>query len=336
MKKINKFVLVLMVIMISVSLIACSSGTKTPDKPAGEQKPAATKIKATIGTGGSGGVFYVLGAGMADIINQKSSKINLTAQSTAATTETLNLISTGQIDLGFSLYDTAYFATIGQREYTKKLDNITLVMFGHVGLYTPVTFADTPYKTFEDLKAVSNKIPISPGALGKVLGTEAMKPWGINLSDKPSALSFTEMADGLKNGTIPVATYHGAHPASSVMDMAATKPIRIISQTEESMKKILEANPYWVRAVIPGGMYKGQDTDAITFGTPYCIVAKKDAPAEVVTEFLDILLANNPDLIKIHAEGKWYTKDHASYQNAPMFPYHPAAEKYLKEKGIIK
>lgn len=317
---------ILLVFLLSISLIAGCGGAKKDGA-----KPVAKK-KFTLGTGGSGGVFYVLGAGMADIVNRNTTTMSITAQSTAATTESLNLISTGQLDFAFSLYDVAYFAQIGQREYKKKLENIRLVMFGHVGLFTPVVFQESPVKTIGDLKGKTS--PHSPGSLGKVLMGEAFKPWGVPIPAKPSALSYTEMAAALKDGTIDVMNYHGAHPASSIMDVSTVKPIRILSQTEETLKQILKDNPYWIRATIPGKMYKGQDTDAITYGTPYCIVVNKNVPDEAVTQFLDIMLKN--DLSKIHPEGKWYDKNHASYKNPPMVPYHPAAEKYLKEKGIIK
>ena len=326
MSKMKTWGAILLVFLISVSLIAgCGGAKKDGAKP-------VTKKKYTLGTGGSGGVFYVLGAGMADIVNRNTTTMSITAQSTAATTESLNLISTGQLDFAFSLYDVAYFAQIGQREYKKKLENIRLVMFGHVGLFTPVVFQESPVKTIADLKGKTS--PHSPGSLGKVLMEEAFKPWGVPVPPKPSALSYTEMAAALKDGTIDVMNYHGAHPASSIMDVSTVKPIRVLSQTEDSMKKILKDNPYWIRAIVPGKMYKGQDTDALTYGTPYCIVVNKNVPDEVVTQFLDIMLKN--DLSKIHPEGKWYDKNHASYKNPPMVPFHPAAEKYLKEKGIIK
>ena len=96
---------------------------------------------------------------------------------------------------------------------------------------------------------------------------------------------------------------------------------------EDSLKKILKDNPYWIPATVPGKMYKGQDTDALTYGTPYCIVVNKNVPDEVVTQFLDIMLKN--DLSKIHPEGKWYNKNHASYKNTPMVPFHPAALGWL-------
>ncbi len=325
MKKPQRWLLLLIVFMVSISLVACSSSASKDSKP-------APKKKYTLGTGGSGGVFYVLGAGMADIVNRSSKTMSVTAQSTAASTENLNLISQGQLHFAFSLYDVAYFASIGKREYTKPLADIRLVMFGHVGLFTPVVFKDSSVKTIADLKGKNS--PHSPGSLGKVLMEAAYKPWGVPMPAKPSALSYTEMAAALKDGTIDVANYHGAHPASSVMDIATVKPIRILTQTEETLKQILTEHPYWIRATIPAKMYNGLDADVLTYGTPYVIVCNKNVPDEAVTEFLDVLLKN--DLSKIHPEGKWYDKNHASYKEKVVVPYHPAAEKYLKTNGIIK
>ncbi len=290
--------------------------------------------RAAFGTGNSGGVFYILGAGMADLVNKNSKALELTAQSTSGTTENLNLVNAGEIGFGFTVYDTAYFAYIGGREYEgkRKLENLRLVMMGHVGLHQSVVFADSPYKSMADLKGKT--IPTSPGVAAFLLDQASWKPWGIEVvKGKSPILSYSEQTTAMKDGTLQVANYNMAFPASTIMDLASTKPIRILSQTEETMAAILKEHPYWLRGVIPANTYAGQTEEAISIGFPYAIVTNKDMPDEAVRDFLSVCFAN--DLSAIHPDGRFYGPRNKNYTAKPLVPYHPAAEAFLKEKGMF-
>ncbi|CAK7005121.1 MAG: hypothetical protein DELT_00202 [Desulfovibrio sp.] len=296
---------------------------------------AQAKKRVAFGTGNSGGVYYILGAGMADLVNKNSKVVEVTAQSTSGATENLNLVNAGEIAFGFTTYDAAYFAFTGGREYTgkRKLENIRLLMMGHMGLHASVVWADSPYKSFADLKGKT--VPTSPGVAAFVLDQATFKPWGIEIArGKSPILSYSEQTTALKDGTIPVGNYNMAHPASGILDLASTKPIRILSQTEETMAAILKEHPYWQRGVIPAGTYTGQKEDAVTIGFPYAIVVSKDVPDAVVRDFMRVCFEN--DLKVIHPDGRYYVPTNPGYANAPLVPFHPAAEAYLKELGALK
>ncbi|SBV99335.1 putative TRAP transporter solute receptor, TAXI family [uncultured delta proteobacterium] len=295
---------------------------------------AQAATRTAFGTGNSGGVFYILGAGMADLINKNSKELELTAQSTSGTTENLNLVNANEIGFGFTVYDTAYFAYTGGREYEgkRKLENLRLVMMGHVGHHQTVVFADSPYKSMADLKGET--IPTSPGVAAFLLDQASWKPWGIDVvKGKSPILSYSEQTTAMKDGTIKVANYNMAYPASTIMDLATTKPIRILSQTEETMAAILKEHPYWLRSVVPANTYSGQTEDAVNIGFPYAIVCSKDMPDAAVRDFLRVCFAN--DLSAIHPDGRYYSKDNKNYTAKPLVPYHPAAEAFLKEQGLF-
>ena len=302
---------------------------------AGGAAEAATRTRTTFGTGNSGGVYYILGAGMADLINKGSANVEVTAQSTSGTTENLNLVNAGELGFGFTVYDSAYFAYIGEREYKgkAKLENLRLLMMGHVGAHASVVWGDSAYKTMGDLKGKT--IPTSPGVAAFLLDQAAFKPWGVEMvKGKVPILSYSEQTTAMKDNTIPVGNYNMAHPASAILDLASAKPLRLLGQTEETMAAILKEHPYWVKAVIPGGTYAGQAEDVMTIGFPYAVVVNKDMPDAAVRDFMRICFEN--DLSKIHPDGKFYSHDNTSYVSKPLVPYHPAAEAYLKEKGLVK
>ncbi|MGE4528941.1 MAG: TAXI family TRAP transporter solute-binding subunit [Rhodospirillaceae bacterium] len=300
-----------------------------------EAAAAGAKTRAAFGTGNSGGVYYIMGAGMADLINKGSKVLEVTAQSTSGSTENLNLVNAGEIGFGFTTYDTAYFAYVGGREYTgkRKLENLRLLMMGHVGKHASVVWADSPYKTYGDLKGKT--IPTSPGVAAFLLDQASFKPWGVDIvKGKAPILSYSEQTTALKDGTTPVGNYNMAHPASAVLDLASTRPVRLLSQTEETMAAIIKEHPYWIRSVIPAGTYAGQTEDSVTIGFPYAIVVSKDMPDEAVRDFIRICFAN--DLRTIHPAGAYYSPDNPSFSPKPLVPYHPAALAYYKEIGLIK
>jgi TRAP transporter TAXI family solute receptor len=296
---------------------------------------AQDKVRTIFGTGNSGGVYYILGAGMGDIINKNSKILDVTAQSTSGTTENLNLVNTGEFGFGFTVYDSAYFAYIAGREYEgkPKMENIRILMMGHVGMHASVVWADSSYKSLGDFKGM--KVPTSPGVAAYLLDYATYKPWGIELpKGKTPILSYTDQTTALKDGNIPVGNYNMAHPASTILDLASSKPVRLLGQTEESMAAILKEHPYWIKAVIPKGTYNGQEQDVITIGFPYAIVVNKDMPDAAVREFLKLCFEN--DLKAIHPDGRYYSLSNKDYPAEPLVPYHPAAKKYLQEVGLLK
>lgn len=301
---------------------------------------AAKKYRMKIGTGNSGGVFYVLGAAMADVITKKSETMEMTAQATTATSENLAFTNTHELDFGFSLFDVAHCAFTGTREYEKigRLDNLRVVVMGHIGINTQTVFKDSPLQTLGDLAKGKYVIPVSPGYTGFLLVKAALYGWDVELNPKAPVLTYTEMATALKDRTIDVMAYHGAHPSSSMYDVASVKPIRVLGHTPETLAKILKEYPYYVEAKVPGGMYNGVDEDVLAFGTPYCIVCHKDTPDDAVVEFIKILF--EADWTEYHTAGSYYKADNVFYKqlyvdsDAKLIPFHPAAQKYLESLGI--
>lgn len=330
-KHLGKISFVVCVITLAASLSLAAPGSVY----------AATKTRMTIGTGNSGGVFYVLGAAMANVITKQSDLIELTAQATTATTENLNFVNSNNLDFGFSLFDVAHCAYTGTREYESvgKLKNLRVVVLGHVGLNTATVFKKSSIKSIGDLKPGKHVIPCSSGYTGFLLAETALYGYGLKLPKNAPVLSFTEMVSALKDNTIDVMIYHGAHPASSIFDAASAFPIRILGHTPESLARIFEKYPYYVKATIPAGMYTGQETDIITFGTPYAIVCHKDAPDDVVLEFIKVVFST--DWAAYHESGSYYTAKNAFYKDLyvdnpvkTMIPFHPAAKAYLESLGI--
>lgn len=288
--------------------------------------------RLAIGTGGSGGVFYVLGAGMANLVTDSESDMTLSAQATAATEENLRMVQNGDLDFAFSVYDAAVDAYNGEGDYPNKYDNLRLVMPGHNGYLHFMTRKGTGIEGFEDFEG--KRVGTSPGYVGEKLVTAAVSPYGLTGDDiDMTALSFTEMGDGLRNKTLDVASVTAGLPGSSVVELKASlNDLEFISQTEEGQKKLVEEYPYWVPATIKKDVYDTKD-DIRTFAAPYVIVANKDVSNEAVQKFADVIYSNPENIEAIHAEGSNYTLDNPMFDQDPLLPFHDGMDEYLKNKG---
>ncbi|MBB6454574.1 hypothetical protein HNQ94_003063 [Salirhabdus euzebyi] len=312
----KKILMMLFVMMLAVVATACNEVERR-----------------SIGTGGSGGVFYVVGAGMGNIVTNNSDSIELTAQSTAATTENLNLVDSGDLDFGFGVYDAAIEAYNGEGAYDRKYENLRLVLAGHGGYQHIIVRDDSDIQSIEDFEG--KRIGIPPGNIGEKLAKATVEAYGLTLDDlEVVPLSFAEMSTGLKDENLDAAFVFAGIPASTIIELGTSLDIRFISQTDEGLDRLVEAYPYWFKATIPGSDYD-VDEDIKTFLAPYVVFANKDVPDDVVSEFIDITFTHNDELVEVHPEGQHYTGNNDFYNSEALLPYHPGAEEYYKENNII-
>lgn len=337
----------LAVILAAATVLTACGGTSSPgtdSSGAGNGAAAETGEKSggknsyTMLTGSSGAQYFTFGTAMANEINNKSKKINVTALTSNGVSEVINMVQSGEADFGFITYDTGYMAATNQREYKDgpKYDNIRVAMLGHTGVKTIVVWDDSPYQTIGELKDA--RLSCASGTSAYALDSAAYGAWGVEIPDNVTTMGYGEMAQAMKDGVIDVANAHGPNPSSYIMEMISAKPIRILGQTEETLKTILDAHPEWVRAEIPAGTYEGIDEDVLSFGNFSCIICRKDIPDEDVKEFLDIVFGM--DLTTLYAYGDSWGYNNENYESAfannDVFPFHPGAREWLTEQGLIK
>ena len=156
---------------------------------------------------------------MANEINNKSEKINITALTANGVSEVINMVQTNEADFGFVTYDTGYMAATNQREYEggAKYDNIRVVMLGHTGVKTIVVWADSPYQTIADLKGA--RLATASGTSAHALDSAAYGAWGVEIPENVATMGYGEMAQAIKDGTIDVVNAHGPNPSSYIMEM---------------------------------------------------------------------------------------------------------------------
>jgi uncharacterized protein len=302
-----------------------------------KEAAAASKTRISILTGGSGGVFYIIGAGMAKVVNQRIPSLEATAQATAATVENIELINAGKGDFATAIYDRVYMAYHGTDAYEgKPRPNLRLGLGGHFGAWHLVTLSDSSIKTPADMKG--KKMAISPMRGAYEMMGHLVGPHGINKEDyKLIPMSYSEMVVALKDRTIDAGLFIAGTPVSSVVDLSTTHSIRFIKLTEEDVANFIKKVPCYYRFVIPANTYKGQTADYLTVAGAYILLVSSKVSDEIGYSVAKTILESTEDLIAIHPDGKYWGPKHPLYSEVPpKIPYHPGTARYLKEKGLIK
>ncbi len=295
--------------------------------------PAAGRTQfISIGTGGTGGIYYPYGGGVAEIWTKYVKDVRAVAEVTGASVENVKLADKGETVIGEVMGDVAVAGYEGLSKFKGKKHNILSMAIMYPNLLQVVTLKKSGITNIEQIKG-RNISSGSPGSGTNFMAETVFKALGIPLdSYKDSRLSFTESANALRDGTIEVGVWSVGPGTSSILDLATTHDIHIISFTPEQRKKILAANAEYSEVDLAGGVYRGVDEPVPTIGVWNVMICQKSLDTNLVYELVKALYANNAYLVKIHPSAAYTTPDNA-VKYSPI-PLHPGTIKYLKEKGV--
>ncbi len=294
-----------------------------------------TEAKAkfiSVATGGTGGVYYPYGGGLAEIWTRHVPGVQAVAEVTGASVENTRLVNRGESLIGEIMNDVAYQAYYAEERFKGKPQKILAMFQMYPHHYHVVALKGSGVKTIYDIKGKR----VSVGAPGS--GTEfktnlVFKALGISYNDfKVHRLSFTENANALKDGTIDVGIWDVAAPTSSVMDLATTRDIVLISFSDEDIKKIVETYPFYSPFIMPPGIYKGQDYPVKNPSVWNTVICNPDVSEDLVYKLVKAVFQHKDYLEKIHPFAKYTTPENAI--NASPIPLHPGAIKYYRELGL--
>lgn len=286
-----------------------------------------------MGTAGTSGTYYVVGAAMGASVNKNSNKVNVIVQPTKGSIENLNLANTNDIQLGFSNSDGVYWAATGTGNYVKtgKL-NIKAVMNLYRSQGQMITRKGVGIKTYGDLRG--KKVNIGPSGQTVVeISKAVLRAYGIDPEKDitPFYLAVDEGLSKLKDGEIDASFFSAAAPTAGVVNIASTTAIQLVDIDESILTKVCETYPFYNNGLIPAGTYKGQDTDIRVIEMVTELFASSAVPDAAIYEFVKQALETQPQYVSAHVSIKEITPDFASQCVTEL---HPGALKYYKERGL--
>jgi TRAP transporter TAXI family solute receptor len=306
------------------------------------QQPKQEKLSFSIVTGGTGGVWYPLGGAIGGIIGKYVPNTEATSEATTAAIDNMKLLGAGKAGLAFAYDYHVGWANDGKVPGIPAKHKIRLVMGFYEQPLHIVTTSGTGITTVMQLKGKR----VSVGAPNS--GTEeqadyVLKALGIdwNKDIKKEKLGAGESVAALKDGKIDAFFWSGAVPTGSIIDMASTPGVKMVLLPVggEAADKIMKGNPgVFHKTVFPKGCYNGVEQDIDTIGITAVLQAMDTFPAERLYQILKAIFDNKAELSAVWKEATKMTPATAVGQVTPdaLKYVHPGAQKFFKEKGVLK
>lgn len=302
-------------------------------------KPMPTgNLRLVIGTGGTGGVFYPYGGGIAKVITEKMGNAEATAEVTGGSVDNMKLIQAKEADIGLSTVDSAYDAIKGQGSYkdTGSVPACALAVLYPSFLHV-VAREDSGIKTVADMKGKQISVG-SAGSSTEDAADRVLEAAGLNPETdiKRDNLSVAESTAAMKDGKVDAFFWIGGLPTAAVTDLVSTgQPKIIFLPTGDFVKTMTDKyGPVYSNFALPAGTYSGFDQDIPGIGINNIMFVNAEMPEELAYKILKTLFDNLDDVKQIHPEAKKLSLDKAIQGSS--IPFHPGAVRFFKEQGVWK
>ncbi len=299
--------------------------------------PAFAAEFITIGTGSVTGTYYPTGGAVCRLVNKykKETKIRCSVESTGGSEYNINTIKNGELDFGIAQSDVVYNMHNGLKKYKgKPVKKLRAVMAIYPELFTLVTRKSSNINDIRDIKG--KKINVGNPGSGHASTAATLFPY-LNLSKDDLAfagvLKAGESPDALRDNKIDGYFYMVGHPTANIKDASNSVEISIAPVVGPEVDKMIKDNPYFAKADVPAGIYKGIDKAVPTFGVKAVLVTSTDVSDKAVYAVVKAILENFDKFKKLHPAYANITKE--SLLDGLSAPLHEGAKKYFKEAGLL-
>ena len=296
---------------------------------------AQKTVRLSIATGGTGGVYYPIGGGMANILSKHIPYLEATAEVTTASVDNCLLVGKEKAELAFTMADTAWDAYQGKTPFKEKIPLRTVAVLYPNNMHM-VTVEGKGIEKITDLKGKR----VSTGAPGsgtevmalRVIGAYGLDPNKDMTRDK---LSVSESAGALKDGKIDAFFWVGGLPTAAITDLGATPGVKmkLIGHAEAVPKMREKYAPLYVKGVIPAKTYPGQSMDIPIAVVWNLLVCNENMKGSLAYDIVKTLFNHKPELVASHRETSNLSLEHQAGGGSPI-PFHPGAIQYFTEKGL--
>jgi len=288
----------------------------------------------------AGGGAYVLGAGMASVTNKyMPGGVKFVHEASTGTMELVRRLQTAynQKKDSFALFGVTdgTNAYLGKQEYEgKAFRGLRAVVFNqYVDLYLAVP-ANSSIKSYADVKGKR----IGMGGAGSSVantGFLILEQYGVTKKDfKPFYYVYKETIEGIGDGSLDGGFLAGGYPMASYMELSTTQNVRIIPVDEKVAKKITTNYPGYYENIVKAKLYKGLEQDTRVLGWTGAVWTHANTNPDIVYNSLKTLFDHKEEYYTIHRDAKALTVETAT--KTITVPFHPGAEKCLRELGAIK
>jgi TRAP transporter TAXI family solute receptor len=296
---------------------------------------AQKTVRLSIATGGTGGVYYPLGGGMANILSKYISYVEATAEVTTASVDNCLLVGQGKAELALIMADTGWDAYQGRAQFKEKIPLRTLAVLYPNNMHI-VTMEGKGIEKVTDLKGKRVSTG-APGSGTEVMALRVIEAFGLdpNKDMTRDKLGVSESAGAMKDRKIDAFFWVGGLPTAAVTDFGATPGIKIkILGHADAVPKMREKyGPLYVKGVIPAKTYPGQDVDVPISVVWNLLVCNEKMKGDVAYDIVKTFFDHKPELVASHRDARYLSLEPQAAGGSPI-PFHPGAFRYFTEKGL--
>ena len=295
---------------------------------------AQKAVRLSIATGGTGGVYYPLGGGMANVISKYIPYAEATAEVTTASVDNCLLVGQGKADLALIMADVGWDAYQGKGKFKGKIPLRTVAVLYPNNMHV-VTIEGKGIEKVADLKGKRVSTG-APGSGTEVKALRVLEAYGLT-PDKDftrDKLGVAESAGALKDRKIDAFFWDGGLPTAAVTDLGATPgiKIKIISHGDAVPKMREKYGPLYVKGIIPAKTYPGQDVDVEMAVVWNILICNEKMKGDVAYDIVKTVFEHKPELVASHRDARYLSLE-PQVGGSPI-PLHPGVVRYFTEKGL--
>jgi len=297
---------------------------------------AQNKVNISIATGGTGGVYYPMGGGMAAALSKYVPGMEATAEVTGGSVDNLKLIGSGKPYIALTMVDATLDAYNGAGKFAGNKIPVRTLMILYPNRMHVVSVEGRDVNKIGDLKG-KHVSTGSPGSATEVMAFRVIEAAGLDKDKdmKRERLGVAESVNALKDGKIDAFFWVGGLPTAAVTDIANTPgtKIRMVDHAELVPAMNKKYGNLYVEDAIPKATYRGMDTDNKQATVMNILVANASMDDKTAYNIVKTIFDKRQDLINVHKEAANFKLENQKAAASPI-PFHPGAVKYFAEQGI--
>ncbi len=289
----------------------------------------------SIATGGTGGVYYPMGGGLANLLSKHVPGWQATAEVTGGSVANLQLLGAKKAEIAFSMVDAGLDALKGEDKFKGKPVDIRTLMVLYPNRMHVVSIDGTGVKTMKDLKGKRVSTG-SPGSATEVMAFRVIEAAGLDKDKdlKRERLGVAESVNAIKDRKIAAFFWVGGLPTAAVSDLGATPGVKIqmIDHADTAAAMNKKYGELYAPDTISKSVYGGMEKDNHVVTVWNILIAHKDMPDDVAYTIVKTIFDRKADMVAVHKEAESF--DLAKQPGRSPIPFHPGAKKYFAEKGV--
>jgi uncharacterized protein len=296
----------------------------------------ASAQNISVATGGTGGVYYPMGGGIAAVLSKYVPGMQATAEVTGGSVDNLKLIGSGKPYIGFTMADASLEAYRGEDKFKGHKVPLKTLAILYPNRMHVVSVEGRGVAKMADLKGKRVSTG-SPGSATEVMAFRVIEAAGLDKDKdmKRERLGVAESVNALKDRKIDAFFWVGGLPTAAVTDLANTPgiTIKMIDHADAVKKMNKKYGQLYVEDTIPKATYRGMQTDNKQATVWNILVSNESLSDQTAYNIVKTIFDKRDDLIAVHKEAQNFKLENQK-QSASPIPFHPGAAKYFAERGV--